>query len=154
MITDPISSSTGATSADALIPRVRTQTLDQKDFLKLLVAQLTTQDPLNPQKDTEFIGQMAQFSALENSKSLQTEMQTMRASQLLGQTVEVKINDQVTGRGVVTAIDSSSGEPKIMIGAQSYTLADIVRIDQTLPAQMQTQPQGQTTTTFKGYKPS
>jgi flagellar basal-body rod modification protein FlgD len=151
---DPISSSTSATSADALTPRVRTQTLDQKDFLKLLVAQLTTQDPLNPQKDTEFIGQMAQFSALENSKSLQTEMQTMRASQLLGQTVEVRINDQVTGRGVVTAIDSSSGEPKIMIGTQAYTLADIVRIDQTQPAQTQTQTQGQTTTTFKGYKPS
>ena len=154
MMTDPISSSTFGTGTDALEPRVPTRTLDQKDFLKLLVAQLTTQDPLNPQKDTEFIGQMAQFSALENSKSLQTEMQTMRASQLLGQTVEVKINDQVTGRGVVTAIDSSSGEPKIMIGTQAYTLADIVRIDQTPPTQTQTQTQGQTTTTFKGYKPS
>src|SRR4051812_22033768 len=110
MTTDPVSSSTFGTSADALEPRLPTKTLDQKDFLKLLVASLTTQDPLNPQKDTEFIGQMAQFSALENSKSLQTEMQTMRASQLLGQTVEVKINDQVTGRGVITAIDSSSGQ--------------------------------------------
>src|ERR1044071_9476203 len=95
----------GVSSATSAGParRVPIQTLGQKDFLKLLVAQLTTQDPLNPQKDTEFIGQMAQFSALENSKSLQTEMQTMRASQLLGQTVEVKINDLVTGRGVVTA---------------------------------------------------
>jgi flagellar basal-body rod modification protein FlgD len=154
MTTDPISSSTIATSADALTPRGRTQTLDQKDFLKLLVAQLTTQDPLNPQKDTEFIGQMAQFSALENSKSLQMEMQTLRANQLLGQTVEVKINDQVNGRGVVTAIDSSSGEPKIMIGKQAYSLVDIVRIDQPQPTQTQTGTQAQTTTTFKGYKPS
>jgi flagellar basal-body rod modification protein FlgD len=154
MTTAPISSSTPG--PDPLESRVPTQTLNQKDFLKLLVASLTTQDPLNPQKDTEFIGQMAQFSALENSKALQTEMQTMRASQLLGQTVEVKINDQVTGRGVVTAIDSSSDDPKIMIGTAAYTLADIVRIDQTPPAQTQAQTQtsGQTTTTFKGYKPS
>jgi flagellar basal-body rod modification protein FlgD len=153
MTTDPVSSSTFSASTDALESRLPTKTLDQKDFLKLLIASLTTQDPLNPQKDTEFIGQMAQFSALENSKSLQTEMQTMRASQLLGQTVEVKINDQVTGRGVVSAIDSSSGEPKIMIGTQAYTLADIVRIDQVQPTQTQTQSQPQTTT-FKGYKPS
>jgi flagellar basal-body rod modification protein FlgD len=142
------------TDPTALEPRLPTRTLDQKDFLKLLVASLTTQDPLNPQKDTEFIGQMAQFSALENSKSLQTEMQTMRAGQLLGQTVEVKINDLVTGRGVVTAVDSSSGEPKIMIGTQAYSLSDIVRVDQTQPVQTQTGTQGQTTTTFKGYKPS
>ncbi len=141
------------TNATALEPRLPTRTLDQKDFLKLLVASLTTQDPLNPQKDTEFIGQMAQFSALENSKSLQTEMQTMRASQLLGQTVEVKINDQVTGRGVVTAIDSSSGQPKIMIGTQSYALSDILRVDQTIPVPTQTATSGQTST-FKGYKPS
>src|ERR1043165_4867022 len=99
----PVSSSSTA-AAEAYANRVPVEKLGQDDFLKLLVSQLTTQDPLNPQKDTEFIGQMAQFSALENSKAMQTEIQTMRATQLLGQTVEVKITDQVTGRGVVTAI--------------------------------------------------
>src|SRR5436190_22671685 len=115
MYTDPISSSTLGTSQEALTPRIPTQKLDQKDFLKLLVAQLTSQDPMNPQKDTEFIGQMAQFSALENSKSMQTEIQTMRANQLLGQTVQIKVDEEQSVTGQVTAIDSTGGEAKIIV---------------------------------------
>ena len=36
-------------------------------FLKLLASQMTSQNPLEPMKDTEFIGQMAQFSQLEQT---------------------------------------------------------------------------------------
>ncbi len=41
------------------------QTVDFNTFLKLLVAQLKNQDPLNPLDGTQFTGQIAQFSALE-----------------------------------------------------------------------------------------
>jgi flagellar basal-body rod modification protein FlgD len=122
----PISSSTNSA---AYANRVPVQRLDQSEFIKLLVAQLTTQDPLNPQKDTEFIGQMAQFSQLESSKSMQTEIQTLRANQLLGQTVEIKIDDENSLVGLVSAVESTGAEPKIIVADHAYTLGDVVRVE-------------------------
>lgn len=39
--------------------------LDKDSFLKLLVAQMTHQDPTNPMQDTEFVAQLATFNSLE-----------------------------------------------------------------------------------------
>ena len=44
--------------------------LGKDEFLKLLVTQLQNQDPLNPQDDTQFISQLAQFSALEQMTNM------------------------------------------------------------------------------------
>ena len=74
----PISSTSSSSLSSAAIAadtsRVPIQTLGQNDFLKLLVTQMTSQDPLNPQKDTDFIAQMAQFSSLEQSKTMASDV--------------------------------------------------------------------------------
>ena len=55
--------------------------LGQEDFLKLLAIQFQSQDPMKPMEDTAFIAQMAQFTALDQSKSLLAEMTQLGASQ-------------------------------------------------------------------------
>ena len=40
------------------------QQLDQSDFLRLMTAQLSQQDPFNPVDNQEMVAQMAQFSSL------------------------------------------------------------------------------------------
>ena len=47
-------------------------------FLKLLVAQLRTQNPLEPQKGAEFVTQMAQFNTLEQLIAIRSELVAIR----------------------------------------------------------------------------
>ena len=44
--------------------------LDKNAFLKLLVTQLENQDPLDPQDNSEFVAEMAQFSSLEQMTNM------------------------------------------------------------------------------------
>lgn len=68
------------------------QGLGKDDFLKLLVAQLSHQDPLNPQEGAEFVAQLAQFSSLEQIKQVNSGLETIAAGQagiIAGQSVQL-----------------------------------------------------------------
>jgi flagellar basal-body rod modification protein FlgD len=132
----------------AIAARLPNKVLGQDDFLKLLVKQLTSQDPLNPQKDTDFIAQMAQFSSLEQSKAmqtnmaqLQTNMAQLQASSMLGYQVQVEKQnaDGTTSldRGVVTAVQITAGKPQLLVNGDAYDLSKVAVI--TVP-QTSTQP--------------
>ena len=84
---------------------------DKDTFLKLLVAQLQHQDPLNPVEDKEFIAQLAQFTTVEELQNIRTGMDTLNsaylrqqavsASSLIGNYVEAP-GDKVTIAGIGT----------------------------------------------------
>lgn len=73
--------------------------LGQTDFLKLLVAQMENQDPLQPQENGDFLAQMAQFSATDGISKMQQSLealtnslqsnQALQASALVGRSVLV-----------------------------------------------------------------
>jgi len=96
------------------------QTLGQQDFLKLLATQMSTQDPLKPMEDTAFIGQMAQFSSLEQSKSMQQDIESLQAGTLLGQQVILQVDKDKTAQGVVEAVKLEAGTPKLIVGGKAY----------------------------------
>ena len=52
-------------------------TLGKDDFLKILITQLTNQDPLEPLEDTEFIAQMAQFTSLEQMTNMAQSLESL-----------------------------------------------------------------------------
>jgi flagellar basal-body rod modification protein FlgD len=63
-------SGTTGTSTDALAQK--------ETFLKLLVAQIRNQNPLNPADGIEFVSQLAQFSELEQIMQMRSELETIR----------------------------------------------------------------------------
>ena len=125
--------------------RVPMQKLGQDEFIKILVTQLRSQDPLNPQKDTEFVGQMAQFSALESTKMMQEEIQSLRANSLLGQTVEIA-GEENNIIGQVSSVDKIQGELKIIVDGVPYSLSDVIRVERSADAQRQPQTSTRTPT--------
>ena len=63
------------------------QVLGKDDFLKLMVAQMKNQDPMNPADDKDNIAQMAQFSSLEQITNLATAVQDLSNRMSLTQNV-------------------------------------------------------------------
>lgn len=63
--------------------QLQQQTLSQSDFLKLLVTQVTNQDPTKPMDPTQSVAQLAQFSQVAATQQLQQSFDTL-ASNLTG----------------------------------------------------------------------
>lgn len=103
-------------------------TLNQSDFLKLLVAQIQYQDPMNPQSDTEMAAQMAQFTSLQQATQSTSSLAMIQANSLVGSTVNVQIDSQNSTSGVVTGIVMNNGTPQITVGGQNYGLNQITSI--------------------------
>jgi flagellar basal-body rod modification protein FlgD len=110
--------------------------LGQEDFLKLLVAQLKNQDPSNPVENSEFLGQIAQFSMVSGIDSLGASFdsvasslfstQAMQASQLVGKDILIETNtaDLTEGESIDGVLESatSASNVKIYIESQSGQL--------------------------------
>ena len=109
------------------------QTLGKDDFLKILLTQLSHQDPTAPLEDKEFVAQMAQFSTLEQMTNMSAElakvfgiMAKSQAIGLLGKTVEIAIGDSsVSGR--VEEITGSEF-PQILVQGRYYDVSQVVSV--------------------------
>src|SRR5262245_52238773 len=87
------------------------QNLGRDEFMRLLTAQLTHQDPLQPVTNEAFIAQLAQFSALEQMQGIRASLET---SQLLDQSMNNFLASSLIGRQVRAAgdsIDLAAGSP-------------------------------------------
>lgn len=72
--------------------------MDKNAFLNLLVTQLKNQNPLEPMENTEFISQMAQFSALEQAQNTNKTIKTDSAYNLIGKLAKATIIDEKTDK--------------------------------------------------------
>lgn len=110
--------------------------LDQESFLQLLVAQLQNQNPLEPMSNFEFIGQVAQFSTLDQITALNATLSGLVEFTALGQLAsmigkEATVVDAAAGisvTGIISAVTLENGAPRVIINGQAYSLDLITRI--------------------------
>jgi flagellar basal-body rod modification protein FlgD len=120
MTTTPIAQAATATPAGGSIsgtsPENPNGVLGQNDFLKLMIAQLQAQNPLEPSNGNEYVTELAQFTQLEQTTNLANASELSSAVQLIGHTVTYA--DPATGStatGKVESVQSSTSGPTLTV---------------------------------------
>jgi flagellar basal-body rod modification protein FlgD len=120
--TQSISSSAAQSQSSALGSSAAS--MDYGAFLKLLVAQLKNQDPSKPMDSTQYMSQLAQFSQLEQSISVNTKLDELltssaieQANQLIGRTI-TSADGEISGKVVSVKITSDGLVAKLADGKE------------------------------------
>jgi flagellar basal-body rod modification protein FlgD len=114
--------STGTPTAATQAANGKNSELGKDDFLKLFVAQLQHQDPMNPMEDGEFMGQMASFSTLEQVSNLAKANEAIAANLslsqsvgLIGRAVTWTDENDATHTGTVEKVTQTDGKPVLTV---------------------------------------
>lgn len=125
---------------DALKPKApnNDEIFSSKSFLKLLGAQMKSQNPLEPMKDTEFISQMAGFSQLEqittltqSIKSLNLTSQLSQGAALVGHEVTytpVGDNVPVSGKVDKMVLENGGRDSALIVNGQRVAISQVQEV--------------------------
>ena len=106
---------------------------DKDSFLKILVAQMKYQDPMEPTSNTEYISQYATFTQVEQMNNMANAMSLSRASEMVGKTVTITQTNPETGtksevQGVVDFVTYSGNKAYLNINGTNYNVDDVTQI--------------------------
>jgi flagellar basal-body rod modification protein FlgD len=125
------------------------QTVDKDQFLQLLVSQLKNQNPLDPVSNENFIGQLAQFSSMEQQTQTNSNLDTLiqleaasatishltQASSLLGK--KIAYTDPNTGNpgsGVVSSVGLENGAVVANVNGTAVPILLITGVQDNAPS--------------------
>lgn len=98
------------------------RTSDKDIFLNLLVTQMQYQDPLEPQDNSEFLSQMAQFTTLEIMENMSFANEMSEASNMIGKLVSATDEDGKSVIGLVEGTKVLAGEVYLRIDGKDISL--------------------------------
>jgi len=124
--------------------------LNEGDFLNLMMDQLKNQDPLNPADPTQYMSELASFSSLDEEMQIQqsssesaSNQAASSALQMLGQTVSYTDANGNSASGTVTAVDFTSNGPTLTVGGVSgISLSEITGASTSSSTSTTTSSQG------------
>lgn len=92
---DPTTTSAPSTGSASGSSSTQAPVLGQDDFLKLMMAQMTHQDPLQPSDPTQYLSELAQFTSLEQMTNTAAAAQSQASEQARASAIEL-MNHTVT----------------------------------------------------------
>jgi len=117
---------------------LQASSLGLQDFLKVLLTQLSYQDPLKPMDNQEFMAQIAQFTSVEQTQQLNTKIEALINNQAALQSVGLigRVVDATTASGTltgtVTALSLQGSSPSLSVKTASGAVIDGVSISQVI----------------------
>ena len=126
-------------STSAASTTTKNQNLGQADFLKLMTAQMTHQDPTKPMTNGDFLSQMAQFGTVNGIQGLQTSFdnfatsmasnQTLQATNLVGHSVLAPSSQGLLTAGgtIKGSIDLSGSSPDVTVKIIDPSTGNVIR---------------------------
>jgi flagellar basal-body rod modification protein FlgD len=113
----------------------RLRDVDLDVFLKLLIAELQNQDPMNPMDNHQILQQVSQIREIESNSRLTDTLEAVllgqnmtTASGLIGRMVEGLTDDGTRVSGRVDRVSVADGKPMLHIGQQSISLSNVGEI--------------------------
>jgi flagellar basal-body rod modification protein FlgD len=109
--------------------------LDSGQFMQILLAQLTHQNPLEPMDNAEMMSQFSQLNSLQELRGINTSMENVSAtsqttylSSLIGKMVKASRSDGKIIEGVVEGVITDADKPQVLIGDERVDLANVLEI--------------------------
>jgi flagellar basal-body rod modification protein FlgD len=128
--------SIAATSPTASANALQSNSLGIQDFMKILLTQLSYQDPLKPMDNQQFMAQIAQFTALQQTQQLNDKIDSLISTQaslqsvgLIGRTVDIT-TDTGTVTGTVNALSFSGTSPQLSLTTTSGAQLSSISLSQ------------------------
>ena len=129
------STNQAVTSNPANLARAASNAMDSGQFMQILLAQLTHQNPLEPMNNAEMMTQFSQLNSLQELRDihvavdkLSSSNQVLYLASLLGKTVKVNRPDGNFLEGVVEEVITEKDNLQIRIGTEKVSVNDIIEI--------------------------
>lgn len=151
MSTSSAASVTGTTGPQVSTGYDAYSKLESKDFLKLIIAELQSQDPMNPTDTSDMLNQFNQIRTIASNDKLSDTLQgvllgqnVLTASNMIGMVVEGKNEDGEKVIGMVDAVQVDGDDPQLLVGGSYMPLSNVLQV---IDPQLVTEETGGTDTT-------
>lgn len=120
----------GSGSGSETTPANPNGILGQNDFLKLMIAQLQAQNPLEPGNSNEYINELAQFTQVEQMTNMANANELSGAVQMIGHKVSYNGANGELVTGTVESVQSSSTGTTVTVGGVTgITLSSLTNVE-------------------------